>query len=128
MTQPANTKNNLVIKMTHECLHEEQIQGQSRAIERMGAELNYKKERLDELKDDNKRMEKKIDEIKDCVDKLVVKSQTDDSKLDKRLTAIETEQKVIKEMQEKNRSDTNLKIALVGLIIAILTLLLNYLK
>jgi len=114
--------------MTHECIHEEQIQGQSRAIERMGAELNYKKERLDELKDDNKRMEKKIDEIKDCVDKLVVKSQTDDSKLDKRLTAIETEQKVIKEMQEKNRSDTNLKIALVGLIIAILTLLLNYLK
>ena len=112
----------------HECIHEEQIQGQSRAIERMGAELNYKKERLDELKEDNKRMEEKIDDIKDCVDKLVVKSTTDDSKLDKRLTAIETEQKVIKELQDKNRSDTNLKIALVGVVITILSFIFTHLK
>ena len=94
----------------------------------MGAELKYKKEKLDELKEDNRRMEKKIDDIKDCVDKIVVKSQEGDNKLDKRLTAIETEQQVIKEMQEKNRSDANLKIALVGIIIAALSFYLNYVK
>jgi len=118
----------LVIKMTHECLHEEQIQSQSRTIERIGAELKYKKEKLDELKEDNRRMENKLDDIKDCVDKIVVKSQEGDNKLDKRLTAIETEQQVIKEMQDKNRSDANLKIALVGIIIAALSFYLNYVK
>ena len=122
--------------MTHEiCLHEEQIQGQSRAIERMGAELKYKKEKLDELKEDNRRMEKKIDDIKDCVDKIVVKSQEGDNKLDKRLTAIETEQQVIKEMQDKNRSDFNTKLAVISIIFGLVTIILatltfyfNYIK
>ena len=112
----------------HECLHEEQIQGQSRTIERISAELNYKKERLDELKEDNKRMEEKIDDIKECVNQLIVKSKTDDDKLENRLIAIETEQKVIKEMQDKNRTDANIKIAIVGLLIAALSFYFNYLK
>ena len=34
------------------CIHEEQFIGQSRAIERISSELNYKKERLDELKNE----------------------------------------------------------------------------
>ena len=32
------------------CIHEEQLQNHSRKIERMDAELNYKKEKLDEIK------------------------------------------------------------------------------
>ena len=106
---------------THTCLHEEEIINQSRIIERMSAELSYKKERLDDLKEDNKRMETKIDDIKECMDKIVLKSQSDDSKLEKRLVAIETEQKVMK-------SEQNKKIALVGVILAILTFYFNYLR
>ena len=105
----------------HACLHEEQLQGQSRAIERMNAELSYKKERLDDLKEDNRRMEEKIDDIKECIDKIVLKSQSDDNKLEKRLVAIETEQKVMK-------SEQNKKIAIVGVILAILTFYFNYLR
>lgn len=111
----------LVMMMTHECIHEEQIQGQSRTIERLGAELNYKKERLDELKADNKRMEEKIDDIKECMDKIVLKSQTDDNKLETRLVAIETEQKVMK-------SEQNKKLAIIGVILAALTFYFNYLR
>lgn len=105
----------------HACLHEEQIQNQSRIIERMNAELSYKKERLDDLKEDNKRMEEKIDDIKECMDKIVLKSQSDDSKLETRLVAIETEQKVMKAEQNK-------KLAIVGVILAILTFYFNYLR
>ena len=105
----------------HNCLHEEQIQNQSRIIERLDAELGYKKQRLDDLKEDNRRMEEKIDDIKDCMDKIVLKSTTDDSKLEKRLVAIETEQTVMK-------SEQNKKIAIVGVVLALLTFYFNYLR
>lgn len=103
------------------CIHEEQIQGQSRAIERLDAELGYKKEKLDDLKRSNERMEEKIDEIKECVNQLIIKSKTDDDKLENRLIAIETEQKVLKEQQNK-------KLALIGVILAILTFYFNYMR
>ena len=112
----------------HDCPHEEQILNQSRIIERLDAELGYKKEKLDDLKADNRRMEEKIDDIKDCVNSLMLKSQSDDEKLDKRLLAIETEQKVIKDMQDKNRADFNLRLYIVIVIFAILTFYFNFLK
>lgn len=101
------------------CIHEDQIQTHSRKIERLDAELGYKKEKLDEIKEDNKRMEEKIDDIKEDINKLMLKSKTDDDKIENRLTAIETEQQVIKE-------ESNKKIAIVGLILAILTFYFNY--
>ena len=76
----------------HDCIHEDKILGQSRAIERITAELTYKKERLYELKEDNQRMETKIDDIKDCINQLIVKSNSNDSALEARLLAIETKQ------------------------------------
>ena len=117
----------------HKCLHEERILNQSKAIERLDAELIYKKERLDDLKEDNRRMEEKIDEIKNCLNKVVVKSKTDDDKLERRLVAIETEQRVIKELTDQNRADFNFKLTIVTIIfgaislfIALLTFYFNF--
>ena len=117
----------------HKCLHEERILSQSKAIERLDAELIYKKERLDDLKEDNRRMEEKIDEIKNCLNKVVVKSKTDDDKLERRLVAIETEQRVIKELTDQNRADFNFKLTIVTIIfgaislfIALLTFYFNF--
>ena len=45
----------------HVCLHEKQLQEQSVTIGKLDAEMAYKKEKLDDLKEDNRRMEKKID-------------------------------------------------------------------
>lgn len=109
----------------HKCLHEERILSQSKAIERLDAELIYKKERLDDLKEDNRRMEEKIDEIKNCLNKVVVKSKTDDDKLERRLVAIETEQKVIKELQDQNRADTNLKLTVITVVFGAISLLIG---
>ena len=110
---------------SHTCLHEEQILNQSKTIERLDAELYYKKERLDDLKEDNRRMEEKLDEIKDCMNKIVTKSKSDDAELDKRLTAIETEQKVIKEVQDKNRADTNLKLYVIVVIFTVISVVIG---
>ncbi len=121
---------------THKCLHEDMILGQSRAIEKLNAEMNYKKEKLDDLKEDNRRMEEKIDDIKECINELVVKSKTDDDKLekrfvametnlDKRLVEIETEQRVLKEQEKKNRENTNLKLTIITVVFAGISLLIG---
>ena len=114
-----------MINLVHECLHEEQILGQSRQIEKLSAEMNYKREKLDDLKEDNRRMEEKIDEIKDCLNKIEVKSKTDDDKLERRLVAIETEQKVIKEVADQNRADTNLKLAIITIVFGAISLIIG---
>jgi len=94
------------VRDNHKCLHEEQIIGQSRAIERLNAELGYKKEKLDDLKKDNRRMEEKIDNLTKSVNDLVLQSKTDDDKLELRLKAIETEQKVIKEQNDRLKKNS----------------------
>ena len=113
--------------MTHsECLHEEQIQGQSRAIERLGAELEYKKERLDELKEDNKRMEKKLDDMNGNLSKFIAKSDKNDTKLDIRLTKIETKQAMQDKTTKDNREEVKLWIAIVTVIFLALTFYFNF--
>lgn len=124
---PANNIN------SHDCIHEDKILGQSRAIERISAELTYKKERLDELKEDNQRMETKIDDIKDCINQLIVKSNANDSALEARLIAIETKQadleekvddikdnfeKKIDEIKTDNDKAINQKYVRIGLIVS----------
>lgn len=113
----------------HTCLHEDQLMGQSRAIERLSAELDYKKERLDDLKADNKRMEDKIDEISKNVNSLMTQSNENDTKLEIRLTAIETEQKNLKKQLDDDKKDsnnrTNRYVAIVALGLTVLTIIVN---
>jgi len=110
----------------HKCLHEEQLMGQSRAIERLGAELGYKKERLDDLKEDNRRMEEKIDEINSNLNNFIQQSDSKDSKLNERLVKIETRQDEQEKATKNNREEFNKKIGLGGLVLAILMLILTF--
>jgi len=122
-----NTLPVLVMKMTsnHDCIHEEQFIGQSRAIERLDAELHYKKERLDELKKDNERMEKKLDEIKKCVNEIILASKRDDDRLkdfinnqNNRITALETTNRTLKWVVGLSVSIISVCIAALGLLIS----------
>ena len=119
----------LVRMMEHSCLHEEQLQGQSRAIELIDAELTYKKERLDELKEDNRRMEEKLDEIKDCLNKIQLKSNKNDSELEVRLKGVETKIDDLEEKVNTNKDDidkrTNQGYVKIGLIFTAITILIN---
>lgn len=112
---------------TYTCIHEDQIIGQSRKIERLDTELGYKKERLDELKKDNERMEKKLDEIKKCVNKIILASKGDDDRLkdiineqNNRITALETTNRTLKWV-------IGLSISALGVCIAAIALVLTHL-
>lgn len=116
----------------HSCLHEEQIMGQSRAIERLGAELEFKKEKLDDLKADNGRMESKIDKLTETIDEkfndLSEKSDEKDSELNDRLTKIETRLDTQEDNAKKNRDSANLKIAVLGIVLVIIQIYFNFLR
>ncbi len=112
--------------MTHDCLHEEQIMGQSRAIERLDAELQYKKERLDELKADNKEMMKKMDTINDNLNDFISKSDTKDNELNNRLIKIETRQEEQEKATKNNREDFKLWLGIITVIFGALTIYFNY--
>jgi predicted RNase H-like nuclease (RuvC/YqgF family) len=112
---------------THICIHEDQFIGQSRAIERLDAELGYKKEKLDELKKDNERMDKKLDEIKNCVNKLILASKRDDDRLkdiindqNNRITALETTNRTLKWI-------IGLSVSVLGVCIAAIALVMTHL-
>ena len=111
----------------HECIHEKQIMGQSRALERLDAELKYKKERLDDLKEDNKRIEAKIDNLGKDINKFISQSDAKDSKLELRLTKIETrmdeQDKKINENKQDSRDKIQKLAAAVGIIALIITVM-----
>lgn len=121
----------LVKPMTseHECLHEGQIQGQSRKIERLEARSDFKEQRIEEL---NKKMDKlndKFDEVIQGFNDLKMESKSDDAELELRLKTIETNHDALKELYEKDKQEsqrqfTN-RIAVYGVLFAVITILVN---
>ena len=110
---------------TYECIHEEQIQNQSRKLEALEVRVDYKHQRLDELNDRIEKMDKKIDKINDNVNKLILQSKTDDTELDKRLTAIETELLLQKQKRVDDHNSTMRRIAYWGIVFTVITILIN---
>ena len=111
----------------HNCIHEDMLLGQSRAIERLDAELEYKKERLDDLKSDNKKMQETLEEIKSDVNKIVLKSKQDDdylkdiiSKQDNRITALETRNSTLQWVIGIGFTALSVAIGALGLLLSIL--------
>lgn len=81
----------------YECIHEELLQDHNLKLNNLQIELDYKKEKLDDLKTDNEKIQKQLDNIQTSVNKIVIASKTDDNKLkdiinkqDNRITALES--------------------------------------
>lgn len=100
--------------------------GQSRAIERLGAELEFKREKLDDLKADNKRMEEKIDRLDTKFDNFINKSDSKDSKLDKRLTKIETKLEEQDKAIENNKQTSRDNYLRLGAVLTVVTVVLGF--
>lgn len=101
----------------HECLHEDMLLGQSRKIERLDAELDYKKERLDELKEDTRRMERKIEDVGKSVDDMnesihqfILESNEADSDIKNRVTALEQQNKDLIKQIEDTKTESNVRV------------------
>ena len=112
----------------HTCIHEEQIQEQSVTIGKLSAEMDYKREKLDDLKEDNRRMEKKLDDLSKDISDFIAQSDSKDSALNERLIKIETRQEVQDEATKKNRDDFKLWLAIITLIFGVLTFYFNFMK
>lgn len=120
----------------HECLHEDMLLGQSRKIERLDAELDYKKERLDELKEDTRRMERKIEDVGKSVDdmnesihKFILKSNEADSDIKNRVTALEQQNKDLIKQIEDSKTESNVRVnrllVIFGLSLTCITIILD---
>ena len=107
------------------CLHEDQIQGQSRKIERLEARADFKDQRLDELNSKMDKMEEKIDDLSKDVNKLILQSTKDDNDLELRLKAIETELALQKQTSNDNHNRLSSLLAVVGVGLTIITILIN---
>jgi len=86
-------------------LHEQQIQENSRKIAGLESKAEYKDKRINELIEDNKRIEAKIDKLTDTVNEVVVNSIKDDNDLQQRVIALETQIKTQNEVLEKYKKE-----------------------
>ena len=79
------------------CIHEDQIQGQSRKISELETRADYKEDIIKELKDDMKELKKSMDSLDKTINDYIIKSIEDDNtiksyinSLENRVTALES--------------------------------------
>ena len=111
---------------THDtCLHEEQIQGQTRKIAELETRADYKDKRIDELYLKIEKMEDKLDTLNKNVNTLILQSNKGDTELELRLKAIETELELQKQTTLDNHNRVSTLLAVVGVGLTIITILIN---
>ena len=107
------------------CIHEDQIQGQSRKIAELETRADYKDKRIDDLYNKIEKMEEKIDTINNNVNQLILQSNKGDTDLELRLKAIETELELQKQTSINNHNRVSQLLAVVGVGLTIITILIN---
>ena len=117
----------------YQCIHEELLQNHSLKITGIEKELNYKKEKLDDLKEQNEKMQDTLEEIRKDINKIMLKSKDGDTELNQRIIKLENEKKTlqqeineIKNTQEKNTDRQYTKIALLISAIAIIVSIITH--
>ena len=66
----------------HGCIHEQQLQTQSEKLAELEAKNGFKDQRINELIEDNRRIESKIDNLTDTVNKVMLNSIKDDKDIE----------------------------------------------
>ena len=112
----------------YECIHEDQINGQSRKIEALETRANYKEDAIKELKDDMKELKHDIKELKENINDFLLESVKDDNDLKdilnalkNRVTALETRA----DAQDKNFRNA---LSIITIVFIILTFYFNFIQ
>lgn len=105
--------------------HEEQIQKNTRQIAEVQTELKFKEKRIDDLYLKMEKLEAKIDLMNENINQLILQSNKDDTQLELRLKAIETELAVQKQVAMDNHNRVSSLLAIVGVGLTIITILIN---
>ena len=117
--------------------HEEQIQENAKKIAELEAKNGFKAQRINELIEDNKRIESKIDTLTESVNKSILASVQGDSNLKERVlsleTKLDTQEKLLKQYEEKqrkqrdeDRAKTTQYMGVIGTVIGILSFIFAY--
>ena len=105
--------------------HEEQIQTNKRQIAEVKTELKFKEQRIDDLYLKMEKLEAKIDLMNENINQLILQSNKDDTQLELRLKAIETELAIQKQTNIDNHNRVSSLLAVVGVGLTIITILIN---
>ena len=108
----------------HECLHEEQIQGQSRKIESLETRADYKEDVIKELKTDMKELKESMDSLDKTINEYIIQSIKDDNTLKEYINSLENRVTSL-----ESRQDTLYKLLLATpAIIALLGVIAIYIQ
>ena len=102
----------------HTCIQEP-------TITQLQVHQDYETQRIDELKIQIDKMDKKLDKVLEGFNELKLQSNKDDNQLELRLKAIETELALQKHTSLENHNRLTQIIAVVGVGLTIITILLN---
>ena len=83
-------------KVEYKCLRENQVNKHEVDIAELKTRVDYKHERIDELKKSMEEMDKKLDKIDHCLSELKLQSERDDFNIENRVTKIENSINVLK--------------------------------
>lgn len=102
----------------HTCIQEP-------TITQLQVHQDYETQRIDELKIQIDKMDKKLDKVLEGFNELKLQSNKDDNQLELRLKAIETELELQKQTNIDNHNRVSQLLALVGVGLTIITILIN---
>ena len=102
----------------HACIQEP-------TITQLKVHQDYETQRIDEVKEQIDRMDKKLDKVLEGFNELKLQSNKDDNQLELRLKAIETELALQKQTTLENHNRVSQLLALVGVGLTIITILIN---
>ena len=102
----------------HACIQEP-------TITQLQVHQDYETQRIDELKIQIDKMDKKLDKVLEGFNELKLQSNKDDNQLELRLKAIETELELQKQVSIENHNRVSQLLALVGVGLTIITILIN---
>ena len=102
----------------HTCIQEP-------TITQLQVHQDYETQRIDELKIQIDKMDKKLDKVLEGFNELKLQSNKDDNQLELRLKAIETELELQKQTNIDNHNRLSQLLALFGVGLTIITILIN---
>lgn len=102
----------------HTCIQEP-------TITQLQVHQDYETQRIDELKIQIDKMDKKLDKVLEGFNELKLQSNKDDNQLELRLKAIETELELQKQTNIDNHNRVSQLLALIGVGLTIITILIN---
>ena len=113
------------------CIHEEQIQAQSRKIERLETRSEFKEQKIDQLNNKMDKLNDNFYKILEGFNSLKLESNLDDKEIDSRITSLETrfqtQNEVIKDFKTESTANFNKQMTILTIFVSVLAIGVNIL-